>query len=119
MSTPPLRCPQRFGFLSTLNLSERPPRSIWFFTINPHKEEDNTNFLVLNYKLGSSRATLNHLGDKFSRVTNTNEIIGEDEQSALASEWLTLRFAPILSQVLKNQERSLGIRRRSSRFEIE
>jgi hypothetical protein len=25
-----------------------------------------------------------HIGDKSSRVTNTNEIVGEDEQSALA-----------------------------------
>jgi hypothetical protein len=36
-----------------------------------------------------------------------------------SSEWLTKGFAPILYQVLKNQERSLGMRRRSTRSEVE
>jgi hypothetical protein len=71
-------------FLSTLNLSEWPPRSIWFFTINPHTEEDNTKFFELNHNLGSSRATPSHLGGKSPRITNMKEIIDEDEQSALA-----------------------------------
>jgi hypothetical protein len=84
MATSPLRCPQRIGFLSTLNISEWSLRSIRFFAINPHTEEGNTNFSELNHKLGSSRATPSHLGDKSSRVTNTNKIIGEDEWSALA-----------------------------------
>jgi hypothetical protein len=84
MPTSLLRCLQRTGFLSTLNLSERPPRSIRFFAINPHTEEGNINFPGLNHKLGSFRATPRHLGDKSPRVTNMNEIIGEDERSALA-----------------------------------
>jgi hypothetical protein len=84
MPTSPLRCPQRTGFLSTLNLFERPPRSIQFSTINPHTEEGNTNFMKLNHKFGSSRAMPSHLGDKSPRVTNMNKIIGEDEQSSLA-----------------------------------
>jgi hypothetical protein len=70
--------------LNHLNLFEQPPRSIRFFTINPHKEEGNKNFPRLNNKLGSSRATPSHLGDKSPRVTNMNEIVGEDERSALA-----------------------------------
>jgi hypothetical protein len=53
------------------------------------------------------------------RVTGMNDIVGEDEQSAHSSEWLTQGYAPILSQVLKNQERSLGMRRRSSRSKVE
>jgi hypothetical protein len=36
----------------------------------------------------------------------------------LLNEWLTQGFSPILSQVLKNQERSLGMRRRSSRSKV-
>jgi hypothetical protein len=83
MPTSPLRCPQRTGFLSTLDLFEWPPRSIWFFTINPHTKDGNTNFLELNHKLGSCRAMPSHLGDKSPGVTNKNEIVGEDEWSLL------------------------------------
>jgi hypothetical protein len=79
-----LRCPQRTRFLSTLNLSEWPPRSIWFSTNNPHTEEGNTNIPKLNHKLGSSWATPRHLVDKSTRVTNMNEIVGGDEWSTLA-----------------------------------
>jgi hypothetical protein len=39
-------------------------------------------------------------------------------QCSCSSEWLTQGFTPILSQVLMNQERSLGMRRRSSRTEV-
>jgi hypothetical protein len=78
MPTSLLRCPQRTG------LSEWPPRSIQFFTINPHTEKGNTNFLELNHNIDSSRATPSCLEDKYPRVTNTNEIVGEDERSALA-----------------------------------
>jgi hypothetical protein len=81
--TSPLRCPQRTGFFLTLTLSKWPLRSIRFFTINPHTEEGNINFPELNHKLGSSRAMPGRLGDKSLRVTNTNEIVGEDERSAL------------------------------------
>jgi hypothetical protein len=38
----------------------------------------------LNHKLGSSQVTASHLGDKSIRVTNTSEIVDEDERSALA-----------------------------------
>jgi hypothetical protein len=79
MDTSPLRCPQRAGFLSTLNLSGQPPKSIRFFTINPHIEEGNTNFSGLNHKLGSFRVIPSRLGDKSLRVTNMNEIVSEDE----------------------------------------
>jgi hypothetical protein len=84
MHTSLLRCPQRIGFLSTINLSEQPPRSIRFSTINPHTKEGNANFLRANHKLGSSQAMPSRLGDKSPRATNTNKIVGEDEQSALA-----------------------------------
>jgi hypothetical protein len=80
----PLRCPQRAGFLLTLNLSERPPRSIQFFTINPNKKEGNTYFPGVDHKHGSSRVMPIRLGDKSPRVTNMNEIVSEDEQRALA-----------------------------------
>jgi hypothetical protein len=40
-------------------------------------------------------------------------------ECSCSSEWLTQGFAPFLSQVLKNQERSLGMRRRSSKSEVE
>jgi hypothetical protein len=79
-----LRYLQRAKFLSTLNLSERQPRSMQFFTINPYEEEVNANFSGLNHKLGSSRVMPSHLGDKSPRVTNVNEIVSEDEWSALA-----------------------------------
>jgi hypothetical protein len=84
MPTSPLRCPQRTGFLSILNLSEWPPRSIQFTINNPHTEEGNANFPELNHNLGSSRAMPSCVEDKSSRVTNMNEIIGEDEWSAFA-----------------------------------
>jgi hypothetical protein len=84
MPTSSLTCPQRPEFHSTLNLSERPPRSIQFSTINPHTEEGNTIFWELNHKLGSSWATPNRLGDMSPRVTNISEIIDEDERSAFA-----------------------------------
>jgi hypothetical protein len=51
---------------------------------SPHTEEGNTNFPELNHKLDSSRATPSRPGDKSSKVTNTNKIVGEDEWSALA-----------------------------------
>jgi hypothetical protein len=82
--TSPLRCSQKTEFFSTLNLSEWPPRSTWFFTINPHTEEDNTYFPELNNKFDSFRTTPSHLGDKSPKVINTNKIVDEDEQSALA-----------------------------------
>jgi hypothetical protein len=75
MHMSPLRCPQRTRFRSTLNLFERPPRSIWFSTINPHTEEGDTNFLRLNHKIENSRSMPNRLGDKSLRVTNMNEIV--------------------------------------------
>jgi hypothetical protein len=71
------------GFLSTLNLSGRPPRLIRFSTNNPHTEEGNINFPELNHKLGSSRATPSRLGDKSPIITNTNENVDEDEWSVL------------------------------------
>jgi hypothetical protein len=115
-----LRCPQRTGFLSTLNLSERPSRSIRFSTINTHTEEGNTNFLGLNHKLESSRTTPSHLEDKSPRVTNTNGIIVEDERSALAQVSGSLKDLLQSSlKVLKKQDRSLGMMRRSSRSEVE
>jgi hypothetical protein len=40
-------------------------------------------------------------------------------ECSCSNEWLTQGFAQILSQVLKNQERSLKMRRRRSRSEVE
>jgi hypothetical protein len=57
--------------------------SIRFFTINPHKEEGDTNFSGLNHKLGSFQAMPSHLRGKSSSVTNTNDIVSEDERNAL------------------------------------
>jgi hypothetical protein len=84
MPTSLLRCPQRAGLVSTLNFSEGLLRSIRFSTINPHTEEGNTNFLGLNHKHGSSRVMPSPLGDMSPRVKTTNEIVSEDERSALA-----------------------------------
>jgi hypothetical protein len=53
--------------------------------MNPHTEEGDTNFPELNHKLDSSRVMPSHLGDKSPRVTNMNEIIDEDEWSALCN----------------------------------
>jgi phage tail sheath gpL-like len=36
---------------------------VWLFTISPHEDEGNTNFLELNHNLGSLRAMPSHLGD--------------------------------------------------------
>jgi hypothetical protein len=51
----------------------------------------NINFPELNHKLGSSQTTPSHLADKSTRITNTNEIVGEDELSALAQMSASLK----------------------------
>jgi hypothetical protein len=77
---------------------------VQLFTINPHEEESNTNFLRLNHTLGSSQATTSHLGDEFPRVTNVIEVIEEDvEVLLLGIKWLTQRLAPIFSLGLKDE----------------
>jgi hypothetical protein len=48
-----------------------------------------------------------------------NEIVSEDERSALAHVSGSLNDLLESSQLLKNQERSLGVRRRSSRSEVQ
>jgi hypothetical protein len=50
-----------------------------------------TNFLKVNHNLGSSQATPSHLGGNSPAVTNTNKIVNEDEQSALAQVSVSLK----------------------------
>jgi hypothetical protein len=76
---------------------------VWLFTINPHEEEDNTNFPGLNHTLGSSRATPSCLGGESPRVTNEIEVIDEDVKVILLGiKWLTQKLAPIFSLELKD-----------------
>jgi hypothetical protein len=53
------------------------------FTINPHKKEDNTNFLELNHTLESSRVTPSRLEDESPREMNAIEVIDEDVEVLL------------------------------------
>jgi hypothetical protein len=52
-------------------------------------------------------------------ITNTIEVVNEDERNDLALMSGPLKeMPPILSQILKNEERSLGEMRRSSKTEF-
>jgi hypothetical protein len=72
----------------------------------------------LNHKLGSLGAMDGRLGDESTRVTNTSDVIGEDDRSALASkEWNTQECLQCSLKSTKNGRGSLGGEERSSRSE--
>jgi hypothetical protein len=66
----------------------------------------------------TSRSSTTSLGVSrwYLAITNAIEVVSEDERNDLAS--MIKEMPPILSQILKNEERSLGQRRRSSKTEF-
>jgi hypothetical protein len=84
-------------------------------TINPHKEESNTNFLGLHHNPWKLSGNPSRLGDSISKSNKRNEVIdGEDEVLLLESG--TLKRAQIISQ---EQDSRVTLRKRgeSSRTE--
>jgi hypothetical protein len=81
-----------------VSLDHKPPRMITNINFhsslsNPHKGEENVNFSGLTTTMLAPRGHLVHLGDEFSRVTNTWRLLVKC--SCLKVKWLTQDLAQI------------------------
>jgi hypothetical protein len=84
-------------------------------TINPHEEEDNTNFLRPHHNPWELSGNPSRLGDSIPKSNKRNEVI-EGEGEVLLLEGGTLKRAQIFSQEQDSRVK-LRERRESSRTE--
>jgi hypothetical protein len=84
-------------------------------TINPHEEEDNTNFPRSHHNPWELSGNPSHLGDSIPKSNKCNEVI-EGEGEVLLLEGDTLKRAQIFSQEQDSRVK-LKERRESSKTE--